>query len=191
MASTVDNGGLSVRPGREEDLGDVAAMFDDFVRGHPAEFHPRPIARLREALFGDARVAHLVIATRRGRAVGMVQWWRFYDAFWAMYGARAEWLYVRPDVRGLGIAAALIAEVCAQARRAGAEFLQGGGSAEVSRLYEKVALGSLARECHLSAEAFQVVADLAGKPVRELVRRLPAPALNLVPADASREPPRD
>lgn len=84
MVTTVDNGGLSVRAGREEDLGDVAAMFDDFVRGHPAEHRPRPIATLREALFGDAPVAHLIVATRRGRAVGMVQWTRFYVAFWAM-----------------------------------------------------------------------------------------------------------
>jgi hypothetical protein len=87
-------------------------------------------------------------------------------------------------VRGLGIAAALIAGVCAQARRAGAAFLHGGGSDEVSRLYERIAIGAATRECHLSAEAFQVFADLAGKPVREVVRRLPTPDLNRVPARA-------
>lgn len=184
MASTDEDGWFGVRSGREEDLGDVAAMIDDFVKGHPAEHHPRPISKLREALFGDAPVAHLVVATRRGRVIGMAQWSVFYDAFWAMYGARAEWMYVRRDVRGLGIAAALIAEVCAQARAAGAEFLYGSGSDDVSRLYERVAIGGPTRECHVSGEAFQVFADLAGKPLRELVRRLPAPDLSRVPARA-------
>jgi GNAT superfamily N-acetyltransferase len=175
---------VDVRSACEEDLAEVAAMIDDFVTGHPAEHHPRPVAKLRAALFGDDPVAHLIVATRAGRVVGMVQWSLFYDVFWAMYGAHAEWLYVRPEVRGLGIAAALIAGVCAQARRAGAEFLHGGGSDDVSRLYERIAIGAATRECHPSAEAFQVFADLAGKPVREVVRRLPTPDLNRVPARA-------
>ena len=176
--------GLTVRSGCEEDLPDVAAMIDDFVKGHPAEHHPRPVAKLRAAVLGDAPVAHLLVAIRRGHTVGTVQWFRFYDAFWAVFGVRAEWLYVRPEVRGLGIAAALLAEVCARARRDGAEFLHGGGSDEVSRLYERVAIGTPTRECHVSAEAFQVFADLAGKPVREIVRHLPTPALSRVPARA-------
>lgn len=157
-------------------------MIDDFVKGHPAEHHPRPVAKLRAALFGDAPVAHLLVATRRDRIVGMAQWFLIYDVFWAMYGARAEWLYVRPEQRGLGVAAVLVAEICGRSRRAGAEFLHGGGNEEVSRLYERVAIGGSTRECYLSAEAFQVFADLAGTSVRELVRQLPTSDLNRVPA---------
>ncbi len=37
---------------------------------------------------------------------------------------------------------------------------------------------------HWSAEAFQVVADLDGEGAREIVRRLPDPALNRVPKRA-------
>ena len=157
-------------------------MIDDFVRGHPAERHPRPIAKLEAALCGHAPVAHLVVATRRDRIVGMVQWSLFFDVFWAMYGAHAEWLYVRPEARGPGVAAALVAEVCAQARRVGADFVHGGGSDAVSRLYERVAIGTATRECYLSAEAFHAFADLAGKPIREIVRALPTPDLNRVAA---------
>ena len=182
MPSTNDGVPLHVRSGREEDLADVAAMMEDFVKGHKAEHHPRPLAKLRSALFGDAPVAHLLVATRHGRIVGIVQWMLFFDMFWAMYGARPEWLYVQREARGIGVAAALIAEVCAQARRHGAEFLHGGGSDEVSRLYERCAIGSATRECYLSAEAFQQLADLAGGPVREIVRRLPTSDLNRVPA---------
>lgn len=173
---------MNIRSGVEDDLDEVAIMIDDFVRGHPAEHHPRPIAKLRAALFGDSPVAHLIIATRRDRVVGMAQWFLIYDVFWAVYGVHAEWLYVRRELRGLGVAAALIAEVCAQGRRAGAEFLHGGGNEEVSRSYERIAIGGATRQCHVSAEAFQVFADLAGAPLRELVHRLPTPDLNRVPA---------
>lgn len=155
-------------------------MIDDFVKGHPAEHHPRPLDTLRAAHLGEAAVARLIVATHRGRVVGMAQWFVIYDAFWAMYGVHAEWLYVRPELRGLGIAAALVAEVCACGRRAGAEFLKGGGTEEVARLYERVAIGNPSRECHVSAEAFQVFADLAGRPIRELVRQLPTPELSRV-----------
>jgi hypothetical protein len=41
----------------------------------------------------------------------------------------------------------------------------------------------LSRECFLSGKGFQVMADLAGLPVREIVRRLPAPELSRQPAD--------
>jgi GNAT superfamily N-acetyltransferase len=182
MALPEKHGWLNLRAAFEDDLDEVATMIDDFVKGHPAEHHPRPLAKLRAALLGDSPVAHLIVATRRNRVVGMAQWFLIYDVFWAMRGVHAEWLYVRPEVRGLGIAAALIAEICAQGRRAGAEYLHGSGDDKVARLYERIAIGHANRECHLSAEAFQVFADLAGAPLRELVQRLPTPDLNRVPA---------
>jgi GNAT superfamily N-acetyltransferase len=173
---------IHVRAGTESDLQEIASMIDDFVKGHPAERHPRPIARLRAALFGTEPVAQVLVALRRNRIVGMVQWCRTYDCFWAMFGASVDWLYVRTEVRGLGVAAALVAEVCSRVRQAGGEFLRGGGTDEVSRLYERVAIGGPTRECHLSGEAFQVFADLAGTSPREVVRGLPSRELNKVAA---------
>jgi GNAT superfamily N-acetyltransferase len=113
----------------------------------------------------------------------MVEWSRFYDAFWSMFGVRGEWLYVRPEARGLGVAAALVAALCAHGRREGAEFLRAGAyTDDVARLYERCAIGGPSWECHVSAEAFHVLADLGGKPVREIVRGLPAKELGKVPA---------
>ena len=147
---------LTVRAAQEADLSDVADMVQNFVAGHPAQSHPRPLSRLREAYFGAHPVAHLLVACRGDRVVGMGQWTRMYDMFWAMFGGDVEWLYVRPEARGLGISAAIVAEICRQVRLAGGEFLHGGADgAEIESLYERVAMGWPGHTCYVSAEAFQ------------------------------------
>jgi hypothetical protein len=60
-------------------------------------------------------------------------------------------------------------------------FLRAMYTDQVGRLYERVAVGTVQRECHLSATAFQVVADLAGSPPRRLLQSLPDKRLNAVP----------
>ncbi len=168
-----------IRNAVPDDLSSIEDMVSDFVRGHRAEKHFRDPDALRAAYFGDQPVAHLLVAERQSRIVGMGQWRLIYDMFWAMFGAEAEWLYVRPECRGTGIVAAIVARICAQAREAGVQFLHGGGGESVSRLYERVAIGQPSRECHLSGRAFQVVADLDGLPPREIVRGLPPPEWGL------------
>src|SRR5215475_1551524 len=172
---------LTVRRACEADLDDIENMINDFVRGHPAERHARSRAALREAYFGDVPVANLVVAVNHGAVVGMAQWTRIYDMFWSMYGGNVDWLYVRAEERGRGAVVVIVAEICAQVRRAGGKFLHGGGDDDVERLYERAAIGRPTNECHLSAEAFQVFADLAGLTPREIVRRLPHAELNQVP----------
>ena len=120
----------------------------------------------------------------------MAQWTLVYDMFWGMFGAEAAWLYVRPECRGSGIVAALVARLCAQAAAAGAQFLHGGGGEGPSRLYERVAIGQASRDCHLSGRAFQVFATLDGLLPRAIVRRLPAKALGLQPAALGERPVR-
>lgn len=174
---------ILVRPALEADLSEIAGMLEDFVAGHPARAHPRPLSRLREAYFDADPVACLLVATRDSRVVGMAQWKRTYDMFWAMFGGAVEWLYVRPEARGLGIPAALTAEICRQIRNAGGEFLTGVAEAAAnSALYERVAMGWPSRTCYVSGEGFQSFADLAGMPLREIVRRLPSPDLSRMPA---------
>jgi GNAT superfamily N-acetyltransferase len=173
---------LVVRSARVADLHGIEEMIIDFAVGHPAANHSRSPSKLREAYFGDYPVARLVVAARGDLPVGMAQWTRIYEMFWNVYGARVDWLYVRPQFRRSGIVTAIVAEVCAQVRVAGGEFLYGGGGDEVEPLYERVAMGGPTNECHLSAEAFQSFADLAGLPPRSIVRGLPAVELNRVAA---------
>lgn len=173
---------LVVRPAIEDDLPDIAQMVDDFVRGHPAQDRPRPLDELRAAYFGAEPVARVFVAVRRGCVVGMGQWSRIYDMFWAMYGGQIEWLYVRPEARGLGISPAIVAAICDDVRRSNGEYLRAGYGEDLAKLYERVAIGSPERGCHLSGEAFQALADLAGRPPRDIVRKLPSPDLGRVPA---------
>jgi GNAT superfamily N-acetyltransferase len=175
---------LIVRSATEADLEEVADLVRGFVGDHPAESRPRPIDRLRDAFFGERPVAQLLVACKSGRIAGMGQWTRIYDMFWSIYGGEVGWLYVRPEFRSQGIAAAIVAEISRRVRLDGGELLHGGAEVDaVSKLYERVATGTPARTVYVSGEAFQAFADLGGMPVREIVRRLPAPSLN-------REPPR-
>ena len=174
---------IAVRSATEADLEDIAAMVQHFVAGHPAENHPRPLARLREAYFGEKPVANLLVATRGDRVVGMGQWRLIYDMFWSMFGGEIGWLYVRPDSRGLGIPLALVTEICRQVRLAGGEHLHGGAEPdETASLYKRLAVGWPSHTVYLSAEAFQICADLAGRSPREIVRNLPDAKLNYEPA---------
>jgi GNAT superfamily N-acetyltransferase len=174
---------LSIRRATANDTTEIETMVACFVKGHPAEKHARPSSGLRAAYFGDLPVAHLLVAERGGDMIGMMQWRLIYDMFWGMFGAEGGWLYVKPQHRGSGVVAALVARVCREASDAGAKYLQGGGGDGPSRLYERVAIGHSDRACHLSGKAFQIFATLDGLPVREIVRRLPAKELGLQPAD--------
>lgn len=158
-------------------------MVDDFVRDHPARDHPRDRAAFETAWFTDRAVGELVVAERRGYVVGMLQWAPIFDVFWGMRGGLADWLYVRPGSRGLGIPALLVAKVCARIRDDGGQFLNGAANTTTKPIYARAAVPAdeATWTVHLSAEAFQVVADLDGQPVRRVVRGLPDPALNRTP----------
>jgi predicted N-acetyltransferase YhbS len=170
---------LTVRPATEADLDAVEAMIGEFVRGHPAENHPRSREALRAAYFGDHALARLLVACRGDAIVGMGQWRMEYDLFWGFHGAEPGWLFVWPHYRGSGIALAIVAAICAEAQAAGCRYLHAGSDTpRVSRAYEKVATGADSRTHYVGADAFHAFADLAGCPPREIVRNLPDPARN-------------
>lgn len=90
---------LSIRYSTIDDIPEIEAMVSDFVKGHPAEAHPRSRKALHQAFFGDRPVANMLIAERDGEVIGMLQWALVYDMFWGMFGAEAAWLYVKPRWR--------------------------------------------------------------------------------------------
>lgn len=107
---------LSIRNACTDDIPEIERMVCDFVKGRPAENHHRSTPAPRAAYFGEHPVAHLLVAELNGEIVGMAQWRLMHDMFWGMFGADAEWLYVKPQFRGSGIVAALVARLCARNR---------------------------------------------------------------------------
>ena len=164
-------------------------MVNEFVRGHPAENHPRSAHVLHAAYFGISPVAEVVVAEWKAGVVGMIQWTRIFDIFWSKFGGLVEWLYVEPRARGLGLSAAMLAVVSGRVREAGGEFLHGSGGEHTTSLYRRLASASgTSQGFYLSGEGFQQAADLAGKPPREVVRNFPSPELSKVPARGRPEP---
>ena len=62
---------LLIRDADEKVVSAIESMVADFVKGHPAERHPRSALTLRAAYFGDRPVAHLLVGDRSGEIVGM------------------------------------------------------------------------------------------------------------------------
>lgn len=171
---------LIVRRAAADDAQVLAALIDGFAKGHPAENHTRSIDRMRNAFFGSQPLAHVLLAEKSGVVVGFGAWRKTYDVFWSMYGGDGVGLYVSPSHRGLGVALCIVAAMCAEIREGGGQFLQTSYDPDLASLYERVAVGRPERACHVSARAFEDLAALAGKSVREILRALPGKTLNYV-----------
>jgi GNAT superfamily N-acetyltransferase len=161
---------LQVRRPTPADVEMIHGLINEYATGHPAERHPRPLAAIEAAYFGTCPASYILIAEKRKEPVGFAGWRRVFDMLWAKYGGEMDGLYVKPAHRGRGIAVCIVATVCADIRRQGGVFLRATytDTDNVGKLYERVAIGNAQRECHLSATAFQTVADLAGCGAREL-----------------------
>jgi GNAT superfamily N-acetyltransferase len=164
---------MIVREAVEGDVPALAGLLDGFAHTHPARDVVRDVEKMRAAYFGDRAVGRVLLAEDRGEAIGFGIWRRNYDMHWSMYGGEVLGLYVIPARRGHGIAAAIVASMCAAVRESGGEFLMASYAAKYEAMYERVAMGGAERTGYVSAEAFLAMAELAGKPPREIVRGLP------------------
>jgi GNAT superfamily N-acetyltransferase len=169
---------IHIRTAGRTDVQVLASLLDEYAVGHPAERHPRPLARLEEAFFGDQPLGRFLLAETRDEVVGFAGWTRIYEVYWAIYGGQPIGLYVKPAFRGTGVAAMLLASVCAGIRAEGGQFLWAAYDDRLAPLYERVAVGDASRSCHLSGAAFRRVADLAGASARDILRGLPDKSLN-------------
>jgi hypothetical protein len=175
---------LIVRRATPNDIAVLAALIDGFAKGHPAERHARSVDRMQGAFFGNQPVAHVLLAEKKGTAIGFGAWRKTYDVFWSMYGGEGIGLYVSPSHRGFGTAVCIIAAICAEIREEGGHFLQTSYAPELAPLYERVGVGRPERACHVSALAFETLAAAAGTSARDIIRALPDKALNYIPLDA-------
>lgn len=162
----------TIRAARPDDLDEICDLLDLFTVDHPSARHPRSRATLHDAYFGTRAIVNLVVAEEGPRLIGMAGWHPTFDSFWAMRGGSADGLYVRREARGRGIAVALLAQVCADVRAWGGAYLQGTYGEQVAPFYERVVKSWRVRETYLSAPTFDRIADLAGRPVRDMARAL-------------------
>jgi GNAT superfamily N-acetyltransferase len=164
---------MVVRAAVEGDVAMLADLIDGFAQTHPAREVVRSVEKMRAAYFGEARVAEVLLAEYGDTPIGFGIWRRNYDMYWSMYGGEVLGLYVIPARRGHGVAAAIVAAMCAAIRESGGEFLMASYGAKYAELYERVAVGGPERTGFVSAGALVAMAGLAGKSPREIVRGLP------------------
>ena len=71
---------------------------------------------LHRTLFGERRVAEVILAFEDERAVGFALFFHSYSTFLARPGIYLEDLFVRPEARGRGVGRALLSRLAAIAR---------------------------------------------------------------------------
>ena len=126
---------------------------------------------------------HVLLAEVAGEPVGVIAWDVVYDMHWAVGGAQISDLYVAPRHRGLGVALALVAAAAAEVHAAGGHFMRGGAYDREStrRAYARVAVVLPSGETHLGGRALRRMAELAGRPPREMLGALPPVEWNFEP----------
>jgi GNAT superfamily N-acetyltransferase len=168
----------TIRNAEAGDAAALAALIDEFAVGHPAADVKRPAETLAPHFFGPDRIGNVVLAEGAGRALGFAVWRKTFDTFWFKQCGEVTELFVRPAHRGLGVAATLIAFVCAEIRKQGGAYMCGFPSEVAAQFLDRFAIGYPSRWYHVSERAFHSLADLAGADVRTLVRVLPGKSWN-------------
>ncbi|HET6763977.1 MAG TPA: GNAT family N-acetyltransferase [Longimicrobiaceae bacterium] len=162
--------------GIEEVVGLVPLLRAYLPATYGAEWMGSPDSLRRDLAAGRFRACAAVAG---GKMVGFMGWTPSYDLHNCVWGGEGLDLYVEPGWRGRGTAVLLLCAACREIEVGGGAYLKGTavGNGTGGRLYARVAV------CHpdgciISGRAFRRMAELAGRPVRELARLLPDRAWN-------------
>jgi GNAT superfamily N-acetyltransferase len=105
-----------IRPARPEDVGTILGLVHDLAEYEHARHHvAATVDQLRDALFGEAPQVFAHIAEHAAPAgvevAGFALWFLNFSTWTGRHGIYLEDLYVRPELRGHGYGAALLAEL--------------------------------------------------------------------------------
>lgn len=171
---------MEIRLATTTDAETLATLISECLAesypGHPGTPRDVLLRDVLEPLPPPAAQPRIAIATRAlGGSVGYIAWDPTYDLHWGSAGAHVSDLYVAPAVRGLGLAAALVAYCCAEVQAAGGAYLRGEAYDRPStrRLYGRIAVLQPSGEVALGGRAFRVMAELAGASPRAILAQLP------------------
>ena len=166
---------MQVRRATANDADALAALLAACLReSYPGHVGSSP-EQLRRDVLSERSLHHVLLAETRGTPVGFVAWDLVYDMHWATSGGQIADVFVVPSYRGLGVSIALVASAAADVLANGGGFLRGGAYDREStrRSYARVAVVHASGDTYLSARAFRRVAELADRPIRDIIRGLP------------------
>jgi GNAT superfamily N-acetyltransferase len=147
---------------RQAVVDDVPLILDFIIKkagfdGAPQAVRATP-ERLRQTLFADPPMAHILIAEIEGRPVGFASYFLTYSTFLARPGFWLDDLFVDDEMRGRGVGTALLADLARLAQSRGCERIEWTAAAANRRgldFYRRH--GAVVREatrlCRLEAEA--------------------------------------
>ena len=174
---------MKIRRATTHDAEVLSALLTACVReSYPGHLGSTPDQLRRDVLIEPPR-HHVLLAEVDGEPNGFIAWDAVYDMHWAVGGAQISDLYVTPARRGLGIALAMVAAAAAEVHAEGGHFIRGGAYDREStrRAYARVAVVLPNGETHLGGRALRRLAELAGRPPREMLAALPAVEWNFEP----------
>lgn len=105
-----------IRPARPDDVPTILQLVQDLAEYERARHEARATPeQLREVLFGDAPSVFAHLAEHPGpggpEVAGFALWFLNFSTWTGRHGIYLEDLYVRPELRGHGYGAALLAEL--------------------------------------------------------------------------------
>lgn len=105
-------GEVRVRPARAADVPAIVELVRELAAYERAADQVRLTPEvLQAALFGQPPAASAHVATVDGEVAGFALWFLSFSTWLGRHGIYLEDLYVRPDHRGRGLGAALLAEL--------------------------------------------------------------------------------
>ncbi len=169
---------FAVRAAAPGDVPALVPLWTAYMREtYGDEWHGSPDALRRDA-FG--RACEMAVAEVDGRLVGFVAWEPSYDLHHCVSGGEVLDLFVVKERRGKGTAVALLCAAAKAVQSRGGMYLKGGAVATGSggKLYGRIGVCNPGVDCIIGGRAFRRLAELAGRPAREVARGLPARAWN-------------
>ena len=164
---------FTARKATPDDAGALAGLLAVCAEGHPARGATPDADWVRGELLADPSICRVLLAEREGEPIGFASWRPAHDHLYGTRGAEVIWLFVLKPQRGIGVTAVLLTQLCAHVRDDGGVFLWGtAGSEEANAFYERLVVSRPVKELGLTLEQLQLLADLAGKPPKEIARVL-------------------
>lgn len=127
------------RPAGPQDVGTIQAMLEALARQDGAEMRGSAVALLRHG-FGARPLFQTVLAERGTEVLGLALFYPEFSTLRGRPGVHVQDLYLSPGARGIGLGAALLAQVMQAAQAWEASYLTlmvDRGNSQARRFYAR------------------------------------------------------